>query len=323
MRVLITGGAGFLGLSLVRTFARAGHSVVAADRALVGEFAPRIGTPLHQVTYLTCDVSKRDDVLALPVAGVEAVVHAAALTPTTEESWREPERLVDVNLGGTVNLLAWARRQSDCRRFLYLSSSAVYDGSRGGLLREADADGGSSLYGAAKLAGEYLVHRYGEMFGIETAAVRPASLYGPGERVRPSRRFVSQIHQLVHAACQGVRVRVEGREARNDWLYVDDAAEAIMRVVSAAQMPRGAFTLSSAQLIPFREVVDSVAAVLPLTADPDADTLVDGNPDRSAVMMNDRISAAIDWAPRSPADGIADYAQALEAERVPGVASGG
>jgi UDP-glucose 4-epimerase/UDP-glucuronate 4-epimerase len=304
LRVVITGAAGFFGLALTRAFAGAGHTVLAADAAPWADIHPRADAPLQRVRYLTVDVAERDSLHDLLGSDVDAIVHAAALTPNAQQQYENPERIVDVNLGGTVNLLAFARRTPRCGRFVYVSSAAVFDQSKDTILREEDATGGNSLYGAAKIAGEYLVQRYGRMFDRDTAIVRPSSLYGPGERPRPSRPNTSTVYRLVEAARRGERIRIRGLEARCDWLYVDDAAEAVCRLVTSEGVAGRIFNLSSGRINPFGEAVDAVAAALPLQIDERVDRVIDGCPDRPATIANDRIRALLGWEPCDLTTGI-------------------
>ena len=136
MRVVITGAAGFLGLALTREFALAGHAVLAADSAPPTEFHPRADTPLDHVQYVTADVTDRDALPDLLRSDIDAVVHAAALTPTALQEVDDPERIIEVNLGGTVNMLAFARNAPGCRKFLYVSSAGVFDQGKAAILRE-------------------------------------------------------------------------------------------------------------------------------------------------------------------------------------------
>jgi nucleoside-diphosphate-sugar epimerase len=254
------------------------------------------------VRYLRADVTDRTAVGEAVGASAAVIVHAAALTPTPALQQEDPERIVDTNLGGTLNLLA-AGRRTPGRTFIYISSAAVYDQERHAVLREEDATGGSSLYGATKLAAELLVVRYGQLFGFATIVVRPTSLYGPGEWIRPSRPAVTPVHRLIEAARLGRSVRLEGRDARGDWLFVDDAADAVL-LLAAAGLSGRVFNLSTGRPRPFGDLAQAVAATLPLAVDPAAETVIDGGSDRPAIIANDRLREAIDWAPCDLDEGI-------------------
>ncbi len=311
MRVVITGAAGFLGLALTRAFALAGHAVLAADSALPADFRPRSDTPLAQVQYVAIDVTNRASLPDLLGSDIDAVVHAAALTPTALQERDDPERIIEVNLGGTLNMLAFARQTSRCRKFLYVSSAGVFDQNKAAILREEDATGGNSLYGAAKFACEGLARSYGRMFGLDVTVVRPTSLYGPGERPRPSRPNTTAVYQLIEAAQRGESVQVTGYEARGDWLYVDDAADAICRLVGSDQMDGQVFSLSSGKTATFGEVIAAVAALLPLRIDHHSERVIAGGPDRPAIIANQRIRQVLGWEPGDLITGLHRYIESL------------
>src|SRR5688572_26277717 len=126
MSVLITGAGGFFGRALVRQFALAGDDVIAADILTPAAFAPRPDTPADRVRYLELDVADAGAWSAADMSGVSGIVHAAALTPTVEESQHDPRRLIGVNLIGTLNALEFART-SGLEKFLFVSSGGVYD----------------------------------------------------------------------------------------------------------------------------------------------------------------------------------------------------
>jgi nucleoside-diphosphate-sugar epimerase len=294
MAVLITGGGGFFGSALVRAFARNGEQVIVFDQTPKAQAQRRPDTPVERVRYLTGDVADRSTLEAGRFADVTAIVHAAALSlPNEVEMDRQ---VVDVNLGGTANLLHLATQLGECSRFLYVSSAGVYEQGGSVTLSEADANGGSSLYGATKIASEVLARRYGEMFGLDVGAVRPTSLWGPGEIVRPTRPFVTPLRRLIEYARDGQTVRIDHPNSKCDWTYVDDGAEMAYRFF-AAKMGGRALTISSGRTIPFTDVVDAAMRVFGLRVDDSAAAVVDAGPDRPATFSNEAIVNAIGWSP--------------------------
>jgi UDP-glucose 4-epimerase len=316
VKALVTGAAGFFGLAIVRALAQAGD-VVAVDVAEPSAFTPRTGSGEGTVDYVQLDL--RSESPRALAADVDVVVHAAAITPATEEG-AVLDDVLAVNLAPLGDMLAAARVSECCRRFLFVSSSGVYDQTSGGVLREQDATGGSSLYGAAKLAAEFVVARYAELAGLEWCAVRPTSLFGPGERERPSRPRVTSFSRLVGAARRGEPVRIEDGEARSDWIHVDDAADAVVLLCTRDPMPGRVFSLSSGAPRSFREVVAVVAAEAGLVVDEDAALTVSGGADRTSRIPNDLLRGTTGWAlRRSLADGVRD----VLAETEPSALSGG
>ncbi len=309
MRVLITGAGGFFGRALVRQFALGGDDVLAADIMGPSEFAPRSDTPTDSVTYIQLDVGDPDQWTTDVIGNVDGIVQAAALTPTLDQMKEQPTRLVGVNLLGTLNSLDFAQ-ETGIDKFLFISSGGVYDQFTDTVLHEADADGGFSLYGSAKLAAEIMTWRYAEMYGIDAGAVRPTSMYGPAEEFRGTRPFVTEIKLLVDAATTGTPVRIEGRDAKCDWIYVDDVAAASHQFFNA-EMGSRPFNLSSGNPRPFGEVVDAVSQVFDLTIDESAETVIDGNPHRPTVISPEAFKTAFNWEPPDLTDGLRRYAEAI------------
>jgi nucleoside-diphosphate-sugar epimerase len=293
--VLVTGAAGFFGLAIVLALTAAGVPVVACDRVDANDFEPRPGTARELVEYRRCDIS--EDPLDQLLADVGGVVHAAALTPADERDRVTAAALLRVNAGGVARLLAAMEGARACTRLVLVSSGAVYDQESPGSRDEDKATGGASLYGAAKLAGEIVARRSAALAGWDFCAVRPTSLYGAGEMVRPSRPRVSAFARLVDAARTGKPVRLERAESRADWLCVDDAADAVALLWSAPRLDGDAYNLSSGVPSRLADVADAVAAVGLVVAD-DAPTVVDGGPDRAAAIPNDRLTAFIRWQPQ-------------------------
>lgn len=167
MRVLITGGAGFLGLHTARGFAERGYDVRLLDIAPVdlSEYPP--GTE-----YIKGDVRDRD-IVERAMEGVDVVIHAAAALPL----WPKKE-IWDVNVNGTRNVLDVALKKS-VERVVFISSTAVYGIPRGDRPeREDDPLRGVGPYGESKIAAEKVCHEYRKK-GLVVPILRPKTFIGP------------------------------------------------------------------------------------------------------------------------------------------------
>lgn len=304
MRVLITGAGGFFGKALVRAFGRGGHEVVAADIGPVASFQPRPGSGSN-VTYHVLDVTDPSAFSPGRLGRLDGIVNAAALTPSADQMAAQPDRLISVNLVGLLNALEAARLHGSSK-FLFISSGGVYDQFTETTMREQDADGGFSLYGSAKLAAEIMLWRYGRMYPIDVGAIRPTSMYGPAEELRPTRPFVTAVKELVDAAQADVPVKILNSGDRCDWVYVDDVAESACSFFSSKMNGR-VVNLSSGTPAPFADVVAAAKKAAGLRVDDAADRTVDGGPDRPTVISNERARAQLGYSPRSLEEGIHAY----------------
>src|SRR5262245_26225854 len=187
-RVLVTGAVGFVAVNIARALVSRGHHVVAADHRAADDRARRFLGP--EATWLTADV--RDPApltAAMRAHRIDAVVHAAAVTTTTEAFERERARdVLDVNVVGTVAVLEAAAAARVGRVVVVSSTAALGPGYQGPMpVPEAAPAAPVDLYGVSKQALELAAARLATLHGLEVAAVRLAQPYGPMERPSPDR----------------------------------------------------------------------------------------------------------------------------------------
>ena len=199
MTLLVTGATGFVMSVLGRHWLDADPAarLVVLDAAPLDAAALRYFAPVRdRLTVVAADVTRPQDWHAgLADCDVTHIVHGATITPlsrgTAAEAKREPEaenpgRIIDVNVMGTVAMLEWARTLPNLQRFIYVSSGAVYKHHGPDRPGEPLPEDGyvmpRRLYGISKLASELITERYGELFGLSTASVRPSSVYGTMDR---------------------------------------------------------------------------------------------------------------------------------------------
>jgi UDP-glucose 4-epimerase len=151
---------------------------------------------------------------------------------------------------GTVALLEWARTQSKIQRFLYVSSGAVYKEHGPDCPGEPLPEDGYAmprrLYGISKLASELITERYGSLFGLSTASVRPASVYGTMDRITASRNFRHVPNRIAHCALEGSgRLRVNSFDGLGDYIHVEDVARAILSLLTAPRLAYSVYNIAS------------------------------------------------------------------------------
>jgi nucleoside-diphosphate-sugar epimerase len=314
---LITGGNGWVPSHVVRRLARRGETVISYDLMAPDEMLREfLGSAITNVVFETGDVTDRTrlhDVAAHH--GVTAMIHAAVITPRIERERAEPTRIVEVNLNGTINVLEVARTLPHLRRFVYVSSCAVWGEAPGAIiLDETSPTNATTLYGMTKLASERIALRYGELFELDVVALRPGNVYGPMERVTPGYAGATQLREMLRLHFAGQPILVNSLAGPYlDWTYVEDIAEGVERAWAApAPLPHGVYSLTSGRLYGIGDVLAAFARhfpnltyrQVPLAA---ANYRVSGAAP-GPVPSNARMRHDFGWAPATPLDdGMRDY----------------
>lgn len=176
-KVLVTGGAGFIGSHLVQTLVHCGAHVTVLDDLSTGS-QENIAAVVSHITFITGSIT--DPALcALACQGQDIVFHLAAVVSVTD-SVANPLHCNEVNTQGTLNILQ-AARTADCTSFILSSSAAVY-GNKEGAAYEDDVCTPTSMYGLSKLMGEHYCRLYATSYGIGTVCLRYFNVYGPRQR---------------------------------------------------------------------------------------------------------------------------------------------
>lgn len=262
-RVLVTGGAGFIGSHLVKALLDRGDEVSIVDNfdPFYPERLKRRGVD-PRARLFEADIRDGEAMpRAFSAAKPEVVVHLAALAGV-RPSLERPAAYMDVNVRGTACLLE-AARAAGTRRFVLGSSSSVYGAHAEAPFREtARIDSPESPYAASKVASEVLARTFHNLYGIEVAALRFFTVYGP--RQRPD----LAIHKFSRRMLAGKPLPFFGDgSTRRDYTWVDDI---VAGVLAACEVPMkfdilnlgGARTTSLAELVTLLEGALGVKAIL-------------------------------------------------------------
>ncbi len=238
MRVVVTGGAGFIGANLCRTLLATGTArVVVLDDLSTGSLDNLDGCDVDVRVGSVLDIEE----VGRACAGAQAIVHLGALG-SVPRSVADPTTSFAVNATGTVNVLEAARRAG--AHVLFASSSSVY-GSNPALPKHEDlAPRPMSPYAASKLAAESTVLAYSASYGLPVLAFRFFNVYGPLQRA--GHAYAAAIPAFVHAALRGEPLTVfgDGSQSR-DFTFVDTVCdiltEAVIRQVTSTEPVNLAF----------------------------------------------------------------------------------
>jgi UDP-glucose 4-epimerase len=223
-RVMVSGGAGFIGSHLVDLLVERGDDVLVVDNLSVGmreNLAHHDAT--GQVRLEVADVLDKEAMAAL-MHGIDTVFHLA--TQCVRLSLSDPEFVHLVNTHGTLNMLLGAAG-AGVRRFVFVSSSEAFGTAKWVPMSEEHPFEPTTIYGASKLAGEHYTRVFNGTHGLATVTVRPFNTYGP--RSHSKGAYGEAIPKFVLRALNGMRPIVFGDgEQTRDFTYVTDTARGIL-----------------------------------------------------------------------------------------------
>jgi UDP-glucose 4-epimerase len=255
MKILVTGGAGFIGSHLVDRLAAEGHQVRVIDNLSSG----RLENLAHRrdVEVIIGDLKNPQDVQKA-VRGVDAVFHFAA-NPEVRVSTTNPDIHFNENVVATFNLLE-AMRKNDAGQLVFASSSSVY-----GEPNEIPVDENAplrpvSVYGASKAACEHLIHAYAKLYGFRAVALRYANVVGPRLRHGVIWDFINKLRKNPHE----LEILGDGRQIRS-YIYIDDAVEATLLAWKKATDAYAAYNVAAEDWITVDEVANQVIEAMGLT----------------------------------------------------------
>jgi UDP-glucuronate 4-epimerase len=261
MRILVTGGAGFIGSHLVEKLLAVGHEVVILDD-FNDFYDPRIKHAniagfAKDVSVGHVDLRESDSVRAMfHREKVDAIAHLAARAGV-RPSIQQPRLYYDTNVVGTLHLLE-AARVTGVRRFIFASSSSVYGASKAVPFSEDQhLIQTLSPYGATKIAGEFLCSTYSHLYQMRVVALRYFTVYGP--RQRPD----LAIHQFTRRIYAGQPIDQFGDgSTRRDYTYIDDIIQGTMAALNYSGPLYDVFNLGESQTIKLKDLISAIEHAL-------------------------------------------------------------
>lgn len=221
MKVLVTGGAGFIGSNLAHKLVSNGYEVRIADNLSTGRLSNLNGI-IDQVEFMRVDLSN-PDAARRAVSGAEVVFHQAAL-PSVPRSVKDPIATTIACVMATVAVLT-ASKDARVRRVVYAASSSAYGDAEGLPRAETILPSPISPYAAAKLAGEHFCRAFAKVYGLETVALRYFNVFGP--RQDPTSQYAAVIPKFISALLSDQELHIYGDgEQTRDFTYVDNVVEA-------------------------------------------------------------------------------------------------
>jgi UDP-glucuronate 4-epimerase len=259
MKILVTGGAGFIGSHVVDALVARGETVSVIDdfndfydpeikRANLGN------APVQVYPVDICNPELVNQIIQ--TERPEVIVHLAARAGV-RPSLKCPELYLKTNIFGTFNVLE-AAKNSGVRKIVFASSSSVYGASRQIPFREDQVLVQTlSPYASSKLSGEHLCSNYSHLYGIQVVCLRFFTVYGPRQRPDLS------IHKFTRLIAAGKPIEVYGDgTARRDFTFIDDTVQGVLSAVHFEASAFEIFNLGESQTVELREMIRLIEKTL-------------------------------------------------------------
>jgi UDP-glucose 4-epimerase len=260
-KVLITGGAGFIGSHLVDRLVNEGFSVTVIDNLDTGnleKIAPHQGK--REFRFIKGDI-RDSNLIKEALKDIDAVFHEAALASVTV-SVENPILANDINVTGTLNLLK-ASADIGVKRFVYASSAAVYGDTQSPQKREDMTPNPKSPYGISKLAAENYVKIFYKLYGVETVSLRYFNVYGPRQRFDLQCAYGGAITIFTSRLLRNMPPIVFGDgEQTRDFVYVEDVVEANMLALNSEAAVGEAFNIGTGVSVSVNRVAEALKELM-------------------------------------------------------------
>ena len=315
MSILVTGGLGVNGAPVIRKLVERGHRPVVIDSR--GDLSLLDQATIAGLELVTGDCTDQDLVRDLLQGHrTQTIVHMAAIVA---EAQQLPLDAFRVNAFGTAQLLSLACTNK-VRRFVFTSSRGVYGEQRGEYshptyrpIQEDDPLRPARVYDVCKVAAEGMGRNFALIHGIEFVALRFATIFGPGKTLRHKNYGI--LSQVIEKGIAGEPVRIaQGGDQKDDVIYVEDAAEAIIAAAVHPNPGHDVYNISHGVGVTLHDLADAVRAVNPraeIEIGPGLNYM-GWDINYAGVMDNRRAASTLGYRPRFDLKAaVADYAKRL------------
>ena len=260
-RIVVTGGAGFIGSHLVEELIRRGNQVIVLDDLSTGKLENikhLIEQPGHPERFRNTPQFIRGSVTDLPLLrkvfqGIDYVFHQAAI-PSVPRSVENPRATHEANITGTLNVLL-ASRDNGVKKVIYASSSSVYGDTPTLPKTEDMPPDPQSPYAITKLAGEYYCQVFHHLYGLPTVCLRYFNVYGP--RQDPTSQYAAVIPIFIRRVLDNRPPIIFGDgEQTRDFTFVKDVVEA--NILAAQSDAAGVYNIGTGQRVSINKLAELV-----------------------------------------------------------------
>lgn len=282
-KVLVTGGAGFIGSNLADELIRQGAKVKILDNFSTG-FQENLNEIKGDFDFIQGDLND-DDAVRRAVEGVDCVFHQAAL-PSVPRSVENPEETHQACVNGTFNVLVKAK-EAGVKRLVYAASSSAY-GDQPTLPKiETMRPEPLSPYAGAKLMGEYYCQIFSRVYGLETICLRYFNVFGP--RQNPSSMYSGVISRFINDLMKDIRPTIYGDgEQSRDFTYIANVIDANIKASQTAKGIGEVMNAANGERITLNELLEVLKKITGKT-----DVTADFQPERLGDVKHSQCSNAL------------------------------
>ncbi|MGD9564094.1 MAG: SDR family oxidoreductase [Pyrinomonadaceae bacterium] len=256
-KVLVTGGAGFIGSNLADQLIRQGAKVTILDNLSTGS-RDNLAEIEGEFDFIEADLNN-SPALERAVKGVDVIFHQAAL-PSVPRSVENPTETHDACVNGTFNLLVKAR-DAGVRRLIYAASSSAYGDQE--ILPKVETMRPEPLspYAAAKLMGEYYCRVFYEVYGLETLSLRYFNVFGP--RQNPSSAYSGVISRFIDALMKNETPVIYGDgEQTRDFTYIENVVQANLNAAETTNGIGEVMNVANGERVSLNELLSVLATIV-------------------------------------------------------------
>jgi UDP-glucose 4-epimerase len=292
MKIIVTGGAGFIGSHLVKALQSEDHEVVILDDLSAGNTDIPQNVKLYQF-----DVKSADAYRAVIEEQPDILFHLAAQADVTK-SILNPVQDADVNIGGTINMLE-ASRTAGVKKFIFASTSAVYGDIQKILIQEEDPANPISYYGLSKLSAEKYIQLFHQFYQLPYTILRYGNVYGPGQKPKGEGGVVAVFLEKLKRK-EPIMIHGDGTQSR-DFIFVNDIVTA--NIAAMQKQESGIYHASTGTSTSILDLVECFKQIHP-SLDIQFTSSRSGDISHSC-LSNDKAVAELKWLPSvSLTDGI-------------------
>ncbi|MCK9224940.1 MAG: NAD-dependent epimerase/dehydratase family protein [Candidatus Muirbacterium halophilum] len=253
-KVVVTGGAGFIGSNLVKKLVEKNFKVIVIDNLYSGKYS-NLESVKDNIYFFEKDIC--DDLSFLNELGqISGIFHLAAI-PSVNFSLENPIEVNRVNVEGTINLLEFCKK-NNVKTFVYSASSAAY-GERQGKNSEQDLPYPISPYGVSKLTGEYYVKAYSTLYDINGICLRYFNVFGPGQS--PDSEYAAVIPKFIFSAVNNSELKVFGDgEQTRDFTFVGDIVNANIKAYEKNENI-GTINIATGKSVSLNSLIEEISKI--------------------------------------------------------------